>query len=125
MPRSGVFGLAVLCVLMTTAGQVVLKIGVSNPVLLDLLSSGQKMIFLGRAVASPMVVAGFLLYGAGALLWLLVLGNADLSYAYPLISLGFVASAIFAHFAMNEALGATRVIGIALICVGAVLVARS
>jgi multidrug transporter EmrE-like cation transporter len=66
-----------------------------------------------------------MLYGAGAVLWLLVLARADLSYAYPLISLGFVVAAVFAHFVMGESLSTARIVGILLICGGVVAIARS
>lgn len=125
MSQASVIALAVFCVLMTTAGQIALKTGVSAPALTGLLASGETMAFFMRALLTPVVIGGLVLYGAGAVLWLLVLARADLSYAYPLISLGFVVSAFYAHFGMNESLDASRMIGIALIVAGVIFVARS
>jgi drug/metabolite transporter (DMT)-like permease len=125
MFRVHVFALTVLCVLMTTAGQIALKAGVSTPTLAGLLSSGNTTAFFVRAAMTPLVLAGLMLYGAGAVLWLLVLARADLSYAYPLISLGFVVAAVFAHFVMGETLSTARIVGILLICGGVVAIARS
>jgi len=47
------------------------------------------------------------------------------SYAYPLISLGYVFTAILAWVLIGEALTTTRMAGILIICLGVFLVARS
>lgn len=120
-----VFLLAVLCALLTTAGQVVLKIGVSNPTLTAALGSGNTLQFFGRAALSPIILTGLILYGASAALWLLVLARAEISYALPLVSLGFIFSALYAHYALDESLGLLRIGGIALIILGVTFVASS
>ena len=78
-------------------------------------------------MASPglaWLAGGFALYGLGALVWLVVLGQWDVSKAYPLVGLGFVATAVVGHL-MGEAVVPMRVAGIALICLGVFLVART
>lgn len=123
--RLQVFLLAVLCALMTTSGQVMLKLGVSNPMLSNTLASGNTLLFFRHALLSPMILAGLVVYGASAALWLVVLARAELSYALPLVSLGFIFSAIYAHFALHESLGLIRIAGIGLIMIGVIFVARS
>lgn len=125
MINTRVIVLAVFCALLTTTGQIALKMGVSNPALSGLLTSGNVLLFFVKAITSPIVVAGLFLYCASAALWLVVLARAELSYALPLVSLGFVFSAIYAHFAMHESLGISRIAGIALIMIGVACVARS
>jgi multidrug transporter EmrE-like cation transporter len=49
----------------------------------------------------------------------------QVSYAYPLVSLGYVMAAIAAWEFWSEDLSAMRIAGIGVICVGVVLVARS
>ncbi|TIQ52835.1 MAG: transporter, partial [Mesorhizobium sp.] len=56
---------------------------------------------------------------------LYVLSKVELSFAYPFLSLAYVAVAIFAYFIFREDLNAWRIAGIAFICVGTVLIAQS
>jgi drug/metabolite transporter (DMT)-like permease len=54
-----------------------------------------------------------------------VLSKVDLSFAYPFLSLAYVAVAIFAYFIFREDLNAWRIAGIGFICIGTVLIAQS
>ena len=64
-------------------------------------------------------------YMMSIVLWLVVLSKTDVSYAYPFLSIGYVLSVIVGYFAFHEAVTSIRVIGIAVICVGVVLISRS
>lgn len=70
------------------------------------------------------VLGGFLLYGLGAVVWLSVLSKWDVSKAYPMVGLGFVLTTVVGRL-MGEQVDAYRVIGVVLICMGIILVARS
>jgi multidrug transporter EmrE-like cation transporter len=69
------------------------------------------------------VVVGFVLYGASACVWLLVLARVNLSVAYPFVGLGFIATMLLGAFFLGEPLTVWRVIGTLLIALGVVLVA--
>jgi drug/metabolite transporter (DMT)-like permease len=56
---------------------------------------------------------------------LFVLSKVELSFAYPFLSLAYVAVAVFAYFIFREDLNAFRIAGIACICAGTVLIAQS
>jgi multidrug transporter EmrE-like cation transporter len=71
------------------------------------------------------LIAGFGLYGAGAVVWLYVLSHWDVSKAYPLVGFGFVLTAAVGYWMAQEQVSALRLAGILLICAGVVLVARS
>lgn len=58
-------------------------------------------------------------------LWLVVLSKVDVSYAYPFLSIGYVLSAIVGHFVFGEAVTPIRIAGIAVICIGVILISRS
>lgn len=115
----------IVCVLLTTAGQIALKLGASNPALVGLLDAGNLSVYAARAAISPMIIIGLLLYALSTVLWLLILARADLSYAYPFVSMGFVLTALYGRFALHEALTAPRIAGIALIVLGVFFVSRS
>jgi multidrug transporter EmrE-like cation transporter len=69
--------------------------------------------------------AGMVCYGASLCVWLAALSKAPVSTAYPMLSLGYVAVAGIAALWMGETLSLAKVLGIALICAGVVLVSRS
>ena len=68
---------------------------------------------------------GMLCYGASLCVWLAALAKAPVSSAYPMLSLGYVAVACASALWLGETLTAAKVFGIALICVGVVLVSRN
>ena len=69
--------------------------------------------------------AGMFCYGASLCVWLAALAKAPVSVAYPMLSLGYVAVAWASVLWLGESLSAAKLLGIALICVGVVLVSRS
>lgn len=71
------------------------------------------------------VIGGLACYVVSVVVWILGLTRVDVSVAYPLLSLGYVVNAIAAWYLFGESLGAQRMIGIGVIIVGVVLVARS
>jgi drug/metabolite transporter (DMT)-like permease len=124
MNRSWTIALTLLCVTLTAAAQIALKVGVSGARMQQLLS-GSTSGFLTRALLAPTVLLGLALYALSTILWLLVLARSDVSYAYPFVSLGFVFTSLYAFVALHEPLQAGRVGGIALIVLGVFFVARS
>ena len=125
MNHTSILLLATVCALLTATGQIALKAGVSSPALASLLSTAGTGEFILRAAITPLVILGLLLYGASTVLWLVVLARADVSYAFPLVSLGFIFTTLYAHFALHEVLTTGRLTGIALIVLGVICVVRS
>jgi len=78
-----------------------------------------------RAVFTPYVFFGFVLYALSSLLWIFVLQQKELSYLYPLIAAGYVLVVILSWFFFNDQVGWLRLTGLLVICIGVVLVARS
>jgi multidrug transporter EmrE-like cation transporter len=83
-------------------------------------------------VASLLVLAkslpfwtGMVCYGGSLCVWLAALSKAPVSVAYPMLSLGYIVVAFASVTWLGESLSAPKVLGIALICVGVVLVSRS
>lgn len=69
--------------------------------------------------------AGMVCYGTSLCVWLAALSKAPVSTAYPMLSLGYVVVAGVSVLWLGETLSLPKVLGIALICVGVVLVSRS
>ncbi|MGO9620636.1 MAG: EamA family transporter [Desulfobaccales bacterium] len=119
-----VLGLILLDVGLNVLGQLSLKFGMSKMGNFALSLSALPPVF-ARAAFNPFILLGVVCYGMGFLVWLVVLAKAEVSYAYPLISLGYVFTAIMAWALMGETLTITRMSGILVICLGVFLVARS
>jgi EamA-like transporter family. len=117
-------GLILVSVGLAAVAQVTLKVGV-NRVTGDggaLKLSGGSL----RSLAGSLVVwGGLVLFGLSAVVWLLVLSRASLSFAYPFASLSYVLILILGHFILHEEVTALRLGGVALIVAGIVLVAQT
>ena len=83
--------LIIASVLLTSVGQLLLKLGASAPPIRQALSTGDAVAIASAALTSPFLIAGLAIYGLATLVWVVVLSKVDLSLAYPFVSLGFVA----------------------------------
>ena len=77
-----------------------------------------------QIVVSPWVFLGLCVFVVSMASHLYVLSRVELSFAYPFLSLAYVAVAVFAYFVFREDLNAYRIAGIAFICIGTVLIAQ-
>jgi drug/metabolite transporter (DMT)-like permease len=64
-------------------------------------------------------------YGLSVVVWIVGLSRVPVSQAYPLLSLGYVLNIGLAWWLFGEVPNAQRVIGVAVIIGGVILVARS
>ena len=74
---------------------------------------------------SPPFWGGMVCYGLSVCVWIAALTKAPVSTAYPMLSLGYVVVAFAAVLWLGESLSPAKIAGIALICIGVVLVSRS
>jgi len=124
MVKYAVLILILLDVFLNVTGQLSLKYGMSKIGNFSLSLSTLPPVFL-KAATNLHVLFGLLCYGLGFMVWLIVLSKAEVSYAYPLISLGYVLTAILAWVLFGEALSEIRLVGILTICLGVFLIARN
>lgn len=118
-----IFALAMLSIVMSVAAQFCLKAGVSAAAATAATKAPSAPAAMGLLGSVPVLV-GLLLYAASAVVWLAVLARWDVSKAYPLVGVGFALTVGIGMLA-GEQVSAQRVAGVALICAGAWLVARS
>ena len=79
-----------------------------------------------RTVAvQPYVWAGLALFGASALVWLVVLSQASLSFAYPFAALTYVLILLFDALVLDETVPPLRWAGVGFIAIGIFLVSRT
>lgn len=116
--------MAIASIVMSVAAQFALKAGMSNEAVRATISQGSGLSSALTVLLNRYVLLGFLLYGLGALVWLVVLSKWDVSKAYPMVGVGFVA-AVGVGYLAGEHITPLRLSGVLLICVGVAFVARS
>jgi multidrug transporter EmrE-like cation transporter len=116
--------LLLICVALNTIAQVLLKAGVRTVGAIDF-----SLAHIGRAAAALLfewhIFTGLVCYVSSVAVWLMVLSRIEVSVAYPMVSLGYIATAIAAYYLFGESLSPTRIAGIFIILLGVYLVARS
>ena len=76
-------------------------------------------------VTTPLILLGFLCYGVSSMFYLMALNKLDLSYAYPLIALSYVMVALLSWKYLGEDLPPLRIVGLAVVLVGVLLLGIS
>ncbi len=117
--------LILLSVSFSALAQVSLKYGMSLPAMQQALAGGDWWA-ITQAIASEMsIIAGFILYGLSAVIWLFVLARFDLSVAYPFVAIGFVITMAIGCIVFGEAFTLQKAVGTAVVGIGVYLVATS
>ena len=80
---------------------------------------------MGILITSPSFWAGMVCYATSVCVWLAALAKAPVSTAYPMLSLGYVVVAAVSVLWLGESMGPGKMLGIALICAGVILVSRN
>jgi multidrug transporter EmrE-like cation transporter len=111
-------------VLLNAAAQLLLKAGAGVLTGIPFRASNALTI-AGRVVVNLPILAGLCCYAISVVVWILALSRVQVSVAYPMLSIGYVVTAIAAWWLYGENLGATRIGGIVLIIAGVWLVMRS
>lgn len=117
------FALVLAGVLLNAAAQLLLKAGANSvgPIGgLAALRESAPQLLLHRGI-----LGGLACYVVSVLVWIVALSRVDVSVAYPMLSLGYVVNAVLAWWLFGEVLNTQRWIGIAVIIVGVILIARS
>ena len=119
------FILTVLTAAMTIAANILLRMGLAKAGGLGVSGRGFSRDLLNLAL-EPVFVAGFILYGATALLWFYVLSTSTLSIAYVLlVSMAFIGITALDTVFFGAALSSMKLIGVGVILCGILLVAFS
>jgi drug/metabolite transporter (DMT)-like permease len=120
-----VFLILLVAIVTTAAGEMLTKAG------LDQLTRqlGEPFSFkwhiLWRTFTNWMVLLGFVLIFAAAVLWLVVISRVNLSLAYPILALGYVFTVFASWLILHEPLTWQKIVGSVVICLGVGLVTWS
>ena len=114
------FSLVLLGMVLNVGAQVALKFAVQGA---GTVAYDDPRALMALAL-NPLVVLGLVLYAASVVNWLVVLKRMDLGLAYPLMSLGYIATFAVGVWCFHEPASLTRIIGILVIIIGVVLLTR-
>ena len=112
-------GLLLLSILASVSGQFFLKAGALK---LGKVNSSNLVSHIMSILITPELLGGLLCYGLGAITFILLLTRVKLSVASPAAALTYVFSVLLGYFVFHEQISGIRVVGLAFIVCGVVLV---
>ena len=115
----------VLSVLCSSVAQIFLKKGMLECECSFTFEASNIIPLLSALILNPYLAIGVSLHVIALFTWLYVLKHAELSYAYPFISMGFVIVLLLSYFLFNENINTFRIAGVMLIVAGIIMVGRS
>jgi multidrug transporter EmrE-like cation transporter len=113
-----------ISVLLNVSGQLCLKKGALAKGPLDL-HMNKLLLAVYHAFSNPFIILGLFLYGISAFFWIIALSRVDLSYAYPILSLGYILIMLLSYWFFQENLSTLRVLGTLTVVVGLCLIFKS
>lgn len=117
--------LVITGVLLNAGAQLLLKAGTNaiGRIRIDHLSAiAPTLLSVGT---QPQILLGLLCYIFSVGIWIIALSRVEVSVAYPMLSMGYVVNAVLAWRLFDESLTGHRILGIVVILIGVLLVARS
>ena len=116
------FILAGVC--LNAVAQLLLKAGTNAVGAIHLTPQNWLAIGLKLATQLP-ILGGLTCYVISVMVWIIGLSRVDVTIAYPMLSMGYIISAIGAWYFLGEAISAQRLLAIGINIVGVVLLTRS
>jgi drug/metabolite transporter (DMT)-like permease len=117
-------GLILTSVLLAALAQITLKHGM-NQVTHEVGTANLKLTSLKAMATNAAVIGGLVIFAFSAIVWLLVLSRASLSFAYPFASLSYLVIVLADKFVFDQQIPVLRWVGVAFIMAGIVLVAQT
>ncbi len=114
----------IVCIIINVAGQSSIKYGTRAAGELSL-DFNQLGTFFAAVFKQPFILLGFVLYGIGAFFWIGALSRTELSFAYPMLSIGYVFILLISWKFFGETINIYRILGVILITAGMVFLTKS
>lgn len=109
--------LVLLCVLLNAVAQLALKAGASTQSSALSVEAGNLQAWSAMLTSKP-VLLGIVLWTLSTLVWLYVLSQNSLVFAYGLYGLNYLLVPLLAHWRLSEPLSGLQIVGMGLIALG-------
>lgn len=120
LPNFTVIGQVLLFVMILLVGNICWKMGIVklNGFMMGDKSLAQNLLNL---LGSPYMWAGGVFYVLGTLWWFYIISREDLSYVYPMVSIGYIFTAIAGIVIFKESVSMTQWVGMGVVSIGFVI----
>lgn len=120
-----ILSLVLLSVILNVIGQILFKAGMNQ--IGSFSFSFANLCPIGfKLLTNLALMSGLFIYVISTAVWFLVLSRSDVSFAYPLLSIGYIFNSIAAYYFLHEhAFSPMRLIGTLTIMLGVILVCKS
>ena len=119
------FGFIITGVLLNAAAQLLLKAGTNALGGAIHLTASNWFGTLVKVGTQLPILAGLACYAVSLVVWIMGLSRTDVTIAYPMLSLGYVAAALGAWLFLGEVVPPQRLMALGVIILGVLLLARS
>lgn len=113
--------LILISVVLGVLGQLSMKYGSMQ---IGQINLSQPLSFLISAATNLYTLMGLGLYFISSVFWIVTLSRVDLSFAYPLISLGYILVLLLSAMLFHEKVLTVHYAGVMLIIAGVILITR-
>jgi drug/metabolite transporter (DMT)-like permease len=113
------FSLLLLALTASVAGQFFLKAGALK---LGRVNPENALSHVLSIAVTPELLGGLIIYGLGAILYILLLTRVNLSVLAPALALSYVFSVLIGYFVFREPIPMIRLLGIGFVVAGVILV---
>ncbi len=117
--------LVLICVLAGAAGQIFWKEGMSSMGRINGVGDLLQVKTMLDIFTNKFIILGIILYAISVFLWLGAMSTLDVSFMYPLLSLGYIVTAILAFVFIGENVTLLRWAGIVVIIAGCFMITKS
>lgn len=118
------FSLILVGVMLNAAAQILMKMGTNAVGHFEF--SAANILPVGWKLATEWhIVTALVCYAVSVVVWILALSRVQVSIAYPMLSLGYVAVAFATWWLFGEALTVNKLAGIGVIIVGVIILFRA
>jgi drug/metabolite transporter (DMT)-like permease len=119
------FAFIITGVLLNAVAQLLLKAG-TNALGGAIHLTAENWFQTGIKVATQLpILGGLACYAISLVVWIIGLSRTDVTIAYPMLSLGYVVSAVGAYLFLGEPISPQRLLAIGVILVGVYLITRT
>lgn len=108
-------GIALFSIFLGATGQFLFRVGMLQYGRVTFQNIWRQLLGI---VFTPAIFAGFVCFGISSILWLVVISKWELSYAYPMVALGYVLAIFYGTLFLHESVNLPKILGSLLILIG-------